>query len=86
MEALRVLVIGDVVGQPGLRVLFVGLKALVSRTRADLVIANGENAADGRGMTSFGRNAKSSHFSRPRIGCYGPKTILREFLERVTAR
>ena len=39
------------VGQPGLRVLFVGLKVLASRTRADLVIANGENAADGRGMT-----------------------------------
>jgi hypothetical protein len=51
LEPLRVLVIGDVVGRPGVRVLFVGLRGLAARARADLVIANGENAADGRGMT-----------------------------------
>ena len=44
------LVIGDVVGRPGVRALFVGLKQLEASTGADMVIANGENAADGRGM------------------------------------
>ena len=48
---LRVLVVGDVVGQPGCRALFVGLPELVRRLGADLVIANGENAADGFGLT-----------------------------------
>ncbi len=48
---LKVLVIGDVVGQPGCRALFVGLPDLVRRLAADLVIANGENAADGFGLT-----------------------------------
>jgi metallophosphoesterase (TIGR00282 family) len=50
-ESLRVLVIGDVVGQPGCRALFVGLAELVRALRADLVVANGENAADGFGLT-----------------------------------
>jgi 2',3'-cyclic-nucleotide 2'-phosphodiesterase len=48
---LKVLVLGDVVGQPGCRALFVGLADLVRRRGADLVIVNGENAADGFGMT-----------------------------------
>jgi metallophosphoesterase (TIGR00282 family) len=47
---LRVLILGDVVGSPGCRAVFAGLAGLVSRHRADLVIANGENAADGRGI------------------------------------
>ncbi len=47
---LRALILGDVVGAPGCRAVFAGLAGLVSRTRADLVIANGENAADGRGI------------------------------------
>jgi metallophosphoesterase (TIGR00282 family) len=40
-----------VVGSPGCRALFMGLPVLVKKTRADLVIANGENAADGLGLT-----------------------------------
>ena len=48
---LRVLFLGDVVGQPGCRALFMGLKNLVKSTRADMVIGNGENAADGHGIT-----------------------------------
>jgi metallophosphoesterase (TIGR00282 family) len=40
-----------VVGPPGTRALFVGLPALAKQTRADLVVANGENAADGLGLT-----------------------------------
>jgi len=49
-DTLRVLAIGDVVGQPGLRALFAGLGDLVRRTGADLVVANAENAADGFGL------------------------------------
>ena len=48
---LKVLILGDIVGQPGCRALFVGLPDLARRTAADLVIANGENAADGFGLT-----------------------------------
>jgi hypothetical protein len=48
---LRALVVGDVIGQPGCRALFVGLPELVRKLGADLVIANGENAADGFGLT-----------------------------------
>jgi 2',3'-cyclic-nucleotide 2'-phosphodiesterase len=50
-QNLRALIIGDVVGQPGCRALFVGLPELIRSTGADLVIANGENAADGFGLT-----------------------------------
>ncbi len=50
-EKLRTLILGDVVGQPGCRALFVGLADLVRKYGADLVVVNGENAADGFGMT-----------------------------------
>mgnify|MGYP001127597073 CR=1 FL=1 len=43
--------IGDVVGPPGCRALFQCLQSIIKETRADLVIANGENAADGLGLT-----------------------------------
>jgi 2',3'-cyclic-nucleotide 2'-phosphodiesterase len=42
--------IGDVIGQPGLKALFAGLGPLVRSTHADLVIANGENAMGGFGI------------------------------------
>lgn len=45
-----VLMIGDVVGTPGLRALFMSLPGLVKRTEADLVVANGENARNGFGI------------------------------------
>ncbi len=48
---MRALILGDVVGQPGCRALFVGLAGLVRKYDADLVVVNGENAADGFGMT-----------------------------------
>lgn len=48
---MSALVLGDIVGQPGCRALFIGLKPLVKRYNADLVIVNGENAADGLGIT-----------------------------------
>ena len=47
----NVLVLGDVFGRPGCRALFVGLKGLVKDYKADVVVVNGENAADGFGIT-----------------------------------
>lgn len=50
-DALRALILGDIVGSPGSRALFFGLKNLVKNYKADLVIVNGENAAGGFGLT-----------------------------------
>jgi metallophosphoesterase (TIGR00282 family) len=50
-KPLNALMLGDVCGQPGLRALFVGLKDLVKETKADIVVVNGENAADGFGLS-----------------------------------
>lgn len=49
---MRVLFIGDVVGQPGRRCLSAILPALREELSIDVVIANGENAANGRGLTA----------------------------------
>ncbi len=49
---MRVLCIGDVVGQPGRRIIRKLLSDLKQRERVDLVIANSENAAGGVGLTS----------------------------------
>ncbi len=51
MKVLRILFLGDLVGQPGLRALFVGLSPLVKETGAQLVVVNGENLAEGFGLT-----------------------------------
>ena len=48
---MRVLMIGDVVGGPGLTVLENRLPQLIREKTADFVVVNGENAADGFGMT-----------------------------------
>jgi hypothetical protein len=48
---IRVLMVGDVVGQAGMRAAFSGLRGLAERLKADVVIANGENASNGVGMT-----------------------------------
>ncbi len=42
--------IGDVIGQPGLKALFAGLGPLVRSSGADIVVANGENAMGGFGI------------------------------------
>ena len=47
----RLLFIGDIVGKPGRELLRRGLAGLVAHHRIDLVIANGENAAAGFGIT-----------------------------------
>ena len=49
-NTVKALMIGDVIGQPGLKALFAGLGPLVRSTRADVVIANGENAMGGFGI------------------------------------
>lgn len=45
-----VLMLGDVCGQPGMRALFIGLGQLIKENRADFVVVNGENAANGFGL------------------------------------
>lgn len=49
-QAVRIIFLGDVVGRPGREVLKRSLGSLRAETGADLVIANGENAAGGAGI------------------------------------
>ena len=48
---MKLLFIGDIVGRPGRDLVKIGVPALVGRHAVDLVIANGENAAAGFGIT-----------------------------------
>jgi metallophosphoesterase (TIGR00282 family) len=48
---MRILFIGDIVGQPGVTMLKAALPALISREAVDFVIANAENASGGSGLT-----------------------------------
>ena len=50
-QGMRILFIGDIVGQPGRRIVKELLPALVGEYDPDLVLANGENAAAGFGIT-----------------------------------
>jgi hypothetical protein len=49
--AVRIMLIGDIVGRPGVDVVVRRTSALRSIEQLDLVIANAENAADGSGIT-----------------------------------
>jgi metallophosphoesterase (TIGR00282 family) len=49
---MLVLVIGDIVGQPGRKAVYEALPQLRQQHRLDMVIANAENAAGGFGLTS----------------------------------
>ncbi len=51
MSILNVLFVGDIIGKPGLTITQTWLPSLIQKYKADLVIANGENAADGKGCT-----------------------------------
>jgi len=51
MDIARAAMIGDVVGSQGLEVLEAMLPALIKEHNIDFVTVNGENAADGFGMT-----------------------------------
>src|SRR3972149_121082 len=48
---MRVLMVGDVIGRPGRRAVTRLLPGIRDELRLDLVIANGENSAGGRGLT-----------------------------------
>ncbi|MBN2651810.1 MAG: TIGR00282 family metallophosphoesterase [Spirochaetales bacterium] len=50
-SSIKALFLGDVVGQPGCRAVFMELGKLIKAHNADFVIVNGENAADGFGIT-----------------------------------
>src|SRR5688572_6501813 len=47
---MRILLIGDIVGKPGERIVTRALAGLRKRESLDLVIANAENSADGSGL------------------------------------
>src|SRR5512133_2776721 len=49
---VNILFLGDIVGKPGRQAIARELHRLVDRHRVDLVIANGENAAGGFGLTA----------------------------------
>lgn len=48
---MRILMVGDVIGRPGRRAVRTMVPGLRREYKADLVIANGENAAGGLGLT-----------------------------------
>jgi metallophosphoesterase (TIGR00282 family) len=48
---MRILFIGDIVGSPGRKIVTERLADIVAHQKIDLVIANGENAASGFGIT-----------------------------------
>ncbi|MGQ9615808.1 MAG: TIGR00282 family metallophosphoesterase [Spirochaetota bacterium] len=48
---INVVLIGDIIGEPGRKALFLSLSGLIKERRVDFVIANGENAAGGFGIT-----------------------------------
>ncbi|TAE78295.1 MAG: TIGR00282 family metallophosphoesterase [Verrucomicrobia bacterium] len=51
MEALRILFLGDVVGEPGRKAVIEQVPELRKELLLDFIIVNGENAAGGRGIT-----------------------------------
>src|SRR5258708_4874644 len=48
---MRILFIGDIVGTPGVNIVEKAVPALIEREQLDLVVANGENAVAGSGLT-----------------------------------
>lgn len=51
MDTMRLLFLGDIVGEPGRRAVISELSQIRKDHEVDFVIANGENAAGGRGIT-----------------------------------
>lgn len=50
-KTLEALYLGDICGKPGYRAIFIGLKKIIRDRHIDIVAVNGENAADGFGIT-----------------------------------
>jgi len=53
---ISVLMIGDIVGKPGREIFKEKLPSLVKRHKPDLIIVNGENASNGRGLSESSAN------------------------------
>ena len=51
MSTVKVLQLGDVSGSSGMGALFLSLSSIVKEEKVDFVIANGENASDGFGIS-----------------------------------
>jgi metallophosphoesterase (TIGR00282 family) len=51
IASVRILLIGDIVGKPGRRIITRTLKSIIAREQLDFVVANAENAAAGSGLT-----------------------------------
>jgi 2',3'-cyclic-nucleotide 2'-phosphodiesterase len=51
MSSLRILFLGDVVGEPGRKAVIANLDRFREEQSVDFIIINGENAAGGRGIT-----------------------------------
>ncbi len=49
-KTVEALFLGDICGKPGARALFIGLRQVIRKYNIDIVVANGENAADGFGI------------------------------------
>jgi metallophosphoesterase (TIGR00282 family) len=56
---MRLLFLGDIVGRPGRRALAARLDGLRRELALDVIVANGENASGGLGLT--GKNARELH-------------------------
>ncbi|WP_215540443.1 TIGR00282 family metallophosphoesterase [Borreliella bavariensis] len=50
-STIKTLIIGDIIGESGLKKVFLNLKNIKNKYRIDLVIANGENSSNGFGIT-----------------------------------
>lgn len=51
MSHINILFIGDIIGKPGLGIVQTWLPGLINKYKPDVVIANGENVCDGKGIT-----------------------------------
>jgi metallophosphoesterase (TIGR00282 family) len=51
MSSINILFVGDIIGKPGLDFVQMWLPGLIQKYKADFIIANGENASDGKGCT-----------------------------------
>lgn len=50
-QTLTILFIGDIVGNPGMNAIRMFLKSFIDKHQADIVIVNGENICNGKGVT-----------------------------------
>ena len=69
---MKVLLVGDIVGKPGRALFTQWVGELRASGAVDFVIANGENAASGRGptpeITQARRGCRCDHFGRSYLG------------------